>query len=255
LFLAAALAGLVSPRDPEALDVANRFAPPGTAGFLLGSDELGRDLLSRLLYAGRISLFVGFTAMAITVVLGSFAGVVSTQFGGAVDALIMRFTDVMMSFPTVFLLLVLASFVGSTAFTIALIIGVTAWMTVARIIHAQTLSLREQDFVLAARMIGASDWRIILQHLLPNTVGAIIVAATFNVADAILAESYISYLGYGIQPPVASWGNMLNNAQQYFDTTPWLAIFPGLIIGLTVTGFNFVGDGLRDAVDPRQRIG
>jgi peptide/nickel transport system permease protein len=128
-------------------------------------------------------------------------------------------------------------------------------MTVARIIHAQTLSLREQDFVLAARMIGASDWRIILQHLLPNTVGAIIVAATFNVADAILAESYISYLGYGIQPPVASWGNMLNNAQQYFDTTPWLAIFPGLIIGLTVTGFNFVGDGLRDAVDPRQRIG
>ncbi len=254
LVLAGALASVVSPHDPDGVDMAHRFEPPNSAGFLLGTDELGRDLVSRLLHAGQISLFVGFSAMAVTIAVGALAGAVAAHFGGAVGITVMRFTDVVMSFPTVFLLLVLASFAGSTVFSIALIIGLTAWMQLARIVHAQALSLKAQDYVLAANALGASDWRIIFRHLLPNTVGSIVVAGTFNVANAILAESYISYLGYGIQPPTASWGSMLNNAQSYFDTAAWLAIFPGLFIAVTVTSFNFVGDGLRDALDPRMRL-
>jgi peptide/nickel transport system permease protein len=254
LLFASALASIVSPFDPNGVDMAHRFEPPNSPGFLLGTDELGRDLLSRLLHAGQISLFVGFSAMAVTVIVGALLGSVAAYFGGSVDIALMRFTDVMMSFPTVFLLLVLASFAGSTVFSITLIIGLTAWMQIARIVHAQSLSLKAQDYVLAARATGASDWRIILQHLLPNTMGSIVVAGTFNVANAILAESYISYLGYGIQPPTASWGSMLNNAQSYFNTAFWLAVFPGVFIAVTVTSFNFLGDGLRDALDPRTRL-
>lgn len=253
LILSSILAPAITPHDPSVLDLKKRFAPPGAQGFLLGSDELGRDLLSRLLYAGRISLFIGFAAMAITVVVGAPAGLIAAYFGGTIDTLTMRFTDVVMSFPTLFLLLVLASFIGSTITSIALIVGLTAWMYNARIVYSQTLSLKEQDFVLAARAIGASDWRIILRHLMPNTVGLVVVAAAFNIVNAILAESYISYLGYGIQPPTASWGSMLNNAQSYFNTAPWLAIIPGLAITVTVTSFAFLGNGLRDALDPWQR--
>lgn len=254
LVTACALADFLAPRDPSAIFVPDRFAPPLTIGYPLGSDELGRDVLSRLLHAGRISLFVGLSAMLVTVVVGSLVGVTASYFGGKMDLLLMRFTDIMMSFPSLFLLLVMASFLGSTVLSIALIIGVTSWMQICRIVYGQAKSLREQDFVLAARSVGASNWRIILRHLLPNTVGSIVVAGTFNVANAIMYESYISYLGYGIQPPTASWGNMLNNSQSYFDTAAWLAIWPGLVITLTVGAFNFLGDGLRDALDPRLRI-
>jgi peptide/nickel transport system permease protein len=224
-----------------------------TNGFVLGGDELGRDLVSRLLFAGRISLLVGFAAMAVTVIVGTLVGLISGFYGGRVDAFLMRFTDALLAFPTVFLLLVLAAFVGASLLSITLIIGMTSWMELARILRNQTLSLREQEFVQAARALGASNPWLISRHLLPNSLGPIMVAATLNVANAVLAESYISYLGYGIQPPEASWGNMLNNAQSYFTEAPWIALFPGLLITLTVASFNFLGDGLRDALDPRTK--
>jgi peptide/nickel transport system permease protein len=245
------LASQLAPYDPATFTLRDRFQAPLQRGHMLGTDEMGRDMVSRLLYAGRISLVVGMVAMLVTVLIGSIVGSISGYYGGLVDSLLMRFTDTMLAFPTVFLLLALAAFIRPTVLSIALIIGVTAWMEVARIVRGQVLSLKRQDFVTATRSVGVRDARIIFRHLLPNTMSSILVAATLNVANAVLMESYISYLGYGIQPPVASWGNMLNNAQAYFDTAPWLAILPGLMITLTVMGFNFVGDGLRDALDPR----
>ncbi len=253
LLLSAVLAPVLAPRDPLQIDILAKFAPPLARGLLLGGDEIGRDLLSRLLYAGRISLLVGFAAMAVTVTVGTVVGLLSGFYGGRVDALLMRLTDALLCFPTVFLLLVLAAFVGASVGSVTLIIGLTAWMELARILRNQTLGLREADYVQAARALGAGNGRIIVRHLLPNSLAPIMVAATLNVANAVLAESYISYLGYGIQPPEASWGNMLNNAQSYVTDAPWIALFPGLLITLTVAGFNFIGDGLRDALDPRAR--
>jgi peptide/nickel transport system permease protein len=253
LILSALFAPLIAPRDPLQISILDKFAPPMTKGFLLGADEVGRDLVSRLLYAGRISLLVGFAAMAVTVLVGTLVGLTSGFYGGRVDAFLMRFTDALLSFPTVFLLLVLAAFVGASLLSITLIIGLTSWMELARILRNQALGLREQEFVQAGRAMGASNAWLIGRHMLPNTLGPIMVAATLNIANAVLAESYISYLGYGIQPPEASWGNMLNNAQSYFTDAPWIALFPGVLITLTVASFNFVGDGLRDALDPRTK--
>ncbi|MGH2353730.1 MAG: ABC transporter permease [Chloroflexota bacterium] len=255
LILSAVFAPVLAPRDPLAISILDKFASPMTDGFLLGGDELGRDLVSRLLYAGRISLLVGFAAMAVTVVAGTLVGLISGFYGGRVDAFLMRFTEALLTFPTVFLLLILAAFVGASLLSITLIIGLTSWMELARILRNQTLALREQEFVQAGRALGASNARLIARHLLPNSLGPIMVAATLNIANAVLAESYISYLGYGIQPPEASWGNMLNNAQSYFSDAPWIALFPGVLITLTVASFNFLGDGLRDAVDPRTKRG
>jgi peptide/nickel transport system permease protein len=253
LITLAILAPWIAPHDPLRISIFDKFAAPGTPGYLLGADEVGRDLLSRLLYAGRVSLLVGFAAMAVTVVVGTVVGLTSGFYGGWLDTLLMRITDALMCFPTIFLLLVLAAFLGSSIYTITLIIGFTAWMELARILRNQTLALRERDYIHAARALGASNARIISKHLLPNSLAPIVVAATLNIANAVLAESYISYLGYGIQPPEASWGNMLNNAQAYFTDAPWVAVFPGLVITLTVLGFNFIGDGLRDALDPNVR--
>lgn len=253
LVAAAFLAPWLPLRDPLRIGILDKFAAPGEKGYVLGADEVGRDMLSRLVWAGRISLLVGFAAMVVTVSVGTVVGLVAGFYGGWVDAVLMRFTDALLCFPTVFLLLVLAAFLGSSLVTITLIIGFTAWMELARILRNQTMALRERDFVQAAQALGATNKRIILQHLLPNSLAPILVAATLNVANAVLAESYISFLGYGIQPPEASWGNMLTKAQSYFGDAPWVALFPGIMITLTVTGFNFVGDGLRDALDPRSR--
>ena len=253
LISSALLAPWISPRDPLYADIQYRFTPPLQHGFLLGTDELGRDMLSRLLHAGRISLAVGFTAMLISILVGTTVGALAGYYGGWIDHLLMRITDVVLAFPSIFLILALSAFLAASVSSIVLIIGLTAWMEVARIVRGQFLSLREQDFILASQALGTPDYRIILYHLLPNSLGPILVAATLNVAQAVLLESYISYLGYGIQPPVASWGNMLNNAQSYFTSAPWVAILPGLMITLTVTCFNFMGDGLRDALDPRLR--
>ncbi len=253
LFLASALAPVLAPYDPNRVNPLERHQAPFSPSHLLGTDEVGRDVLSRLLYAGRVSLTVGFAAMIVTIVVGSLVGVVAAYYGGLVDTILMRLADVFLSFPTIYLLLVLAAFVRPSVLSITLIVGATAWMEVARIVRAQFLSIKAQDFVTAARALGASAPRIMLRELLPNGMAPIIVAATLNVANAILAESYISFLGYGIQPPQASWGIMLNNAQDFFTRAPWLAILPGVAITLAVLSFNFVGDGLRDALDPHQR--
>jgi peptide/nickel transport system permease protein len=255
LGLAALFAPALAPHDPVELDTSVRFFAPLThSAFPLGTDELGRDTLSRLLYGGQISLTVGVVAMATTVLTGALVGLVSGYYGGWVDTLLMRFVDMMLCFPQVFLLLVVAAFVTPTLISISLIIGLTSWMEVARIIRAEILHLKEQDFVQAARALGAGGVRIMTRELLPNIMAPLLVAATLKVAAAVLLESYISYLGYGVQPPLASWGNMLTNAQGYFDSEPWLAIFPGVMITITVMSFNFLGDGLRDALDPRLRM-
>ena len=255
LLLMALLANVISPHDPLALDTQRRFIPPlMDMNFVLGTDELGRDLLSRLFYGGRISLVVGVAAMFATIVTGLIIGLMSGFYGGKVDTVLMRFTDTMLCFPQVFLLLVLAAFITPTVISIALIIGLTSWMEVARIIRAQIQYVKEQDFVQASFALGASEARIMFKELLPNAIAPVLVSATLNVANAVLMESYISFLGYGIQPPLASWGNMLTNAQSYFDLAPWLAILPGAMITLTVMSFNFLGDGLRDALDPRLRM-
>ena len=252
LCAAALFAPVIAPHDPVELDTSLRFMAPFQRGtYPLGTDEIGRDTLSRLLFGGRVSLTVGLVAMLTTVLTGAAIGVVAGYLGGWVDALLMRFVDTMLCFPQVFLLLVIAAFVPPTLLSMSLIIGLTSWMEVSRIVRSEVQHLREQDFILAARALGASSGRIMFQELLPNTAAPILVAATLKVASAVLMESYISYLGYGVQPPLASWGNMLTNAQGYFDTVPWLAVLPGVLITLTVMGFNFLGDGLRDALDPR----
>lgn len=256
LLLASALfAPWVAPHDPTLLDTSMRFRTPFTDWTnILGTDELGRDTLSRLLHGGRVSLTVGLVAMTTTVLTGALIGIASGYLGGWLDTLLMRFVDTMLCFPQVFLLLVVAAFVPPTLLSISLVIGLTSWMEVSRIVRAEILHLKEQDFVAAARALGASRTRIMLRELLPNAAAPILVAATLKVASAVLMESYISYLGYGVQPPLASWGNMLTNAQGYLDTVPWLAILPGVAITLTVMGFNFLGDGLRDALDPKLRM-
>jgi peptide/nickel transport system permease protein len=255
LGIGAAFAPHLAPYDPDDIEITSRYAPPLSEGHLLGTDDLGRDVLSRLMYAGRISLSVGVAAMLVTLVVGFAIGAFAAYYGGWTDTVLMRLTDVMLCFPSVFLLLFVAAFVTPSLSSIALMIGLTCWMEIARIVRAQIMALKSADFIAAAQMVGAPAWRIVLRQILPNTLAPILVAATLNTANAILLESYISFLGYGIQPPEASWGNMLTNAQSDFQVDAWLAVFPGLAITLAVASFNFIGDGLRDALDPRVRDG
>ena len=254
LSLNSAVGPLLNPFDDLYIDVMHRFAPPFDDAHLLGTDQLGRDMLARLMMAGRVSLTVGFVAMIISTAIGTVVGAVAGYYGRFIGAALMRTVDAMLCFPAIFLLLTLATLVSPSLVTITLIISLTAWMEVARVVEAQIRSLRERDFAVAAEVMGASDAWTIFRELLPNAIAPIVVAATLIVARAILLESYVSFLGYGIQPPVASWGNMLNNAQQYLSTAPWLAVFPGAMITLAVTSFNFLGDGLRDALDPRMEL-
>lgn len=251
LVLACTVGPMLSPYGPLTIDLRHRFQPPFAGPHLLGSDQLGRDLLVRLLLAGRISLTVGFAAMALSTVVGVVVGLAAGFYGGWFGIALMRLVDAVLCFPSVFLLLTLAALVSPGVTTITLIVALTAWMQVARIVEGQVRALKERDFAVAAEAIGVSDAHMMLRELLPNIIAPIAVAATLTVAQAILLESYASYLGYGIQPPTPSWGNMLNNAQEYLTTAPWLAILPGFVITLAVTGFNFLGDGLRDALDPR----
>ncbi|MCR6498172.1 ABC transporter permease [Shinella sp. CPCC 101442] len=238
--------------DELHIDLRARFAPPLTGGHIFGTDPLGRDLAARLFHAGQISLFVGFCAMIISTVIGTTIGVVAGYYGRWVGAVLMRITDAFLSFPSVFLLLALAAFIKPSPVMITLIIAVTSWMELARIIEAEIKSLRDREFIQAARMLGLRGRWIMFRELLPNAMGPVIVAATLTIARAILLEAYISFLGYGIQPPLPSLGNMLNGAQQYLTSAPWLAIVPGIAITMAVTGFNFIGDGLRDALDTRK---
>ncbi len=220
----------------------------------LGTDANGRDVLVRAMYGGRLSLMVGVLAIALSLAIGVVVGAISGYYGGWVDALLMRFTEAVLSLPTFFLVLaVLAVFPGGAA--VAIVIGLTSWMALAKIVRGEFLRWKEIEFVEAAHVVGASDTRIIFLHILPQALPAVIVSATLGVAHAILTESAISYLGLGIQPPTPSWGNMLLEAQQYVWSNPWLAVYPGVLILLTVIFFNAIGDGLRDALDPRMGDG
>lgn len=242
---------MLLPYNDTYIDIRQRFAPPFSGSHILGTDPLGRDILARLLMAGRISLSVGFSAMAVSMAIGICVGVIAGFYQGVVGAALMRFVDAMLCFPSIFLLLAISALIEPSVPSIVLLIAMTSWMEVARVVEAQIRSLRTRDFAVAAVSMGASNTRIMFRELLPNAIAPIVVAATLNVAHAILAESYISFLGYGIQPPTPSWGNMLEGAQSYLTSAPWLAILPGAAITLAVTSFNFIGDGLRDALDPR----
>ncbi|WBL77049.1 ABC transporter permease [Bradyrhizobium xenonodulans] len=242
------------PYDDTYIDIMKRFAPPLSGAHILGTDELGRDVLARLMMGGRVSLSIGIVAMVLATAVGIAVGAFAGFYGGVIGAVLMRFVDAVLCFPTIFLLLTLAALTEPGLFTTTVLIAATAWMWVARVVEAQVRSLREREFAVAALAFGSSNLRIMFRELVPNAVAPIVVAATLNVAKAILLESYLSYLGYGIQPPAASLGNMLNNAQIYLTSAPWLAIAPGLVITLAVTSFNFLGDGLRDALDPRMNI-
>jgi peptide/nickel transport system permease protein len=249
MFALALLAPLVA-RDPGAIDIARRLQSP-TWAFPLGTDDLGRDVLARIFYGARISLLVGFVAVGISTLIGILLGALAGYYGRWIDALIMRFVDIMLCFPSFFLILAVIAFLEPSIWNIMIIIGLTSWMGVARLVRAEFLSLRERDFVLAARALGARDSRIIFRHILPNAMSPVLVSATLGVAGAILTESALSFLGIGVQPPTPSWGNMLITGKQTLGTAWWLSAFPGLAILITVLGYNLLGEGIRDALDPR----
>jgi len=244
-------------------DTSLKLQPPSTE-HIFGTDVIGRDIFARTIYGGQISLLIGISAAIVEVILGALIGSIAAYYGGWIDNLLMRFTEAMLNIPSLFLLIIGAHFFGNRlpsfnffgreltggVIMIILIIGATSWMYLARIVRANVLSLRERDYIAAARALGASDSRLIFTHLLPNTIAPLIVSATLGVANAILAEAYVSFLGLGVRGATATWGNMLDGAYRYLETAPWLWFFPGTMILLTVLGINFVGDGLRDALDP-----
>lgn len=250
LFLLSLLAPIISPWDPTTIDAYHVLLPPSAAHWM-GTDELGRDVLSRVIYGARISLKVGFVAVGIAITIGTVVGLLSGYYGGWVDAILMRFVDIMLCFPTFFLILAVIALLEPSIWYIMLIIGITGWMGVARLVRAEVLSIKERDYITAARSIGASNFRIIFRHILPNAAAPVFVAATLGVAGAILTESALSFLGIGVQPPTPSWGNILTSGKDYLEFAWWLSLFPGVAILVTVLAYNLLGEGIRDALDPR----
>jgi peptide/nickel transport system permease protein len=250
LLTLAAIFAFLSPYDPNKIVVQDRLKPPG-ASHLFGTDEYGRDYFTRALYGGRVSLAVGFLAMIIATTIGTAIGTISGYFGGKIDNALMRMVDILMSIPSFFLLLILNAYLKPGIENVILLIGLMSWMDIARIVRAETLSVKEREYVLYARVSGQSSFKIITKHIIPNISSTIIVAATLNIASAILMESSLSFLGLGIQQPDSSWGSMLNNAQGYIGEASHLAIFPGLLILLTVLSFNVLGDIFRVAFEPK----
>ncbi len=262
IFLAVAciVGPMISPYDIEKTSLRERYQTPSKE-HLFGTDDLGRDMLTRLLYGGRISLSIGILAIALAVLIGVIVGSLSGFYGGGIDNALMRFTDIMLSLPRLFLLILMTLILRGIDWpglqksggivAIILVIGVLSWMIIARLVRGAFLSLREKEFVEAARALGYTNRRIITRHILPNALSPVIVAATLGVAGAIITESGLSYLGFGVQPPTPTWGNMLRNAQdEMLRGNMWMAIFPGLMIFIAVLAINYVGDGLRDALDP-----
>jgi len=258
VLVTATILSFLSPYDPEKSSLKDKFQAP-SATHLLGTDALGRDMLTRILYGGRISLSVGGIAVAISLLIGVPIGALAGYYGGRVDAILMRITDAFLSLPSFLVLILLAAilrevdiplFKRSSVITISFVIGILSWMTFSRLVRAAFLTLREMDYVSASRALGASDSRIMLGHILPNGIGVVIVEATLQLGYAIIQEAGLSFLGFGIQQPTPSWGNLINTAQDHFIKYPWLAIFPGLMIFLTIISVNYIGDGLRDAFDP-----
>jgi peptide/nickel transport system permease protein len=249
-FLVSVLPGLFASHEPNRIDIVNILRPP-SAAHSIGTDDLGRDVLARMVHGARISLSVGFVAVGIAIAIGLIVGLLAGYYGGWIDAVLMRFVDMMLCIPTFFLILTVIAFLEPSIWNIMVVIGLTGWMGVARLVRAETLSLKERDFVAAARAQGAGDARIIFRHVLPNTLAPILVAATFGVSGAILTESVLSFLGIGVQPPTPSWGNILIAGKDNIEYAWWLSLFPGLAIFVTVLGYNLLGEGIRDAADPR----
>ena len=250
LFIVAFLAPLISLYDPAEINVKEILLPPSKA-HLLGTDELGRDVFSRMIWASRVSLKVGFIAVGIAVGIAIILGSLAGYYGGRVDNIIMRFVDIMLCFPTFFLILAVIAILEPSITNIMIVIGITGWPGIARLLRAEFLSLKEREFVAAARALGASDGRIIFKHILPNALAPVVVAVTLGVAGAILTESALSFLGIGVQPPTPSWGNILTSGKAYIDFAWWLSLFPGLAILITVLGYTLLGEGLKDALNPR----
>lgn len=254
LYVVTFLTPLIAPYDPTAQGdiVATRYLAPSFE-HPMGTDKFGRDIFSRVLYGARISLTIGFIAVGLGVVVGGAVGALAGYFGRWTDTVLMRFTDMMLSFPRLILLIVIIALFEPTIWLVVVVLGLTGWMSVARIVRGEVLSLREREFIQAAKVLGMSDTRIITRHIIPNTLAPVIVYATLGIGNTILVEAALSFLGLGVQPPTPSWGNMINDGRDALLTAWWISTFPGLAIVLTVTAFNLLGDGLRDALDPRLR--
>jgi peptide/nickel transport system permease protein len=253
LTVAAIFAPVLTRYEPVSIDLSASHQSPSSEHWL-GTDATGRDVFSRIIYAGRVSLLVGIAAVAINVAIGVALGAVAGYFGGVVDSVVMRFTDVILSFPSLIIIMTVVAALGASVLNIILVLGLLNWPAIARLLRGELLSLREREFILAAKAIGVPSGQVIVRHLLPNAVATVIVAATFGVANVILLEAGLSFLGLGVQPPTPSWGNMLNDAQSVtvLSSMPWLWIPAGAMIAITVLSINFIGDSLRDALDPRQ---
>ena len=252
MFLCAVLAPLISPHDPVEPDLKNILTGP-TWSHPFGTDTLGRDVFSRVIYGSRISLLVGFVSVGIATLIGIMIGAVSGYSGGIIDELIMRFVDLMMCFPTFFLILAVIALLEPSIWNIMIVIGLTNWMGIARLVRAEILSIKGKEYVLAAKAMGFPRRRIIFDHVLPNALSPVYVVATLGIGGAILTESALSFLGIGVQPPTPSWGNILTQAKDNIEVAWWLSLYPGLAIFLTVMGYNLLGEGLRDVFDPRRR--
>lgn len=250
IFVLAMLAPVIAPYDPNEINVKAILLGPSMQHWM-GTDGLGRDVLSRMLHGGRISLLVGLVAVGISTLIGIVLGAIAGFYRGWVDVLIMRLVDVMLSIPSFFLILAVIAFLTPSIINIMIVIGLTSWMGVTRLVRAEFLSLCEREYVMASRTLGARDYRLIFRHLLPNSLTPIIVSAVLGVAGAVLMESGLSFLGLGVQAPQASWGNILTDGKEYIQFAWWLSLFPGLAILITVLGYNLLGEGLRDALDPR----
>jgi peptide/nickel transport system permease protein len=250
LLLLSAAAPFITPYDPDHLDLYHVLMPPSPAHWF-GTDELGRDVFTRVVYGARISLKVGFVSMGIAICVGTVAGLVAGYYGGIIDSLLMRLVDVLLCFPTIMLILAVIALLEPSIWYIMVIIGLTGWMGVARLVRAEVLSIREREYIMAARALGASAPRIIFRHIFPNALSSVLVAGTLGVAGAILTESTLSYLGLGVQPPTPSWGNILTAGKEYLEFAWWLSLFPGLAIMVTVLSYYLLGEGIRDALDPR----
>jgi len=252
LVIMALAANWITPYNPNETNLRLRGAPPSME-HIFGNDDIGRDILSRIIYGSRVALMVGLFSTTIAVSIGVLVGALAGYFGGIVDAVLSRLIDTLMAFPILALLLTLSAVLGQSLRNVIIIVGITFWASYARVIRAEVLSLRERDYVLAARASGASDIRIIMQHIVPNAIGPVIILASLAIGGVIIFESALSFLGMGISRPTPSWGTMLSDGREHIRNYPHIAIAPGLAISITVLAFNLIGDGLRDALDPRER--
>lgn len=252
--LVAIFAPFIAPYDPTAINIKEIFQSPSPT-HIFGTDELGRDVFSRVVYGTRVSLFVGFVAVFISIAIGTVLGLISGYYGGIVDTIIMRFVDIMLCFPSFFLILAVIAFLSPSLTNVMVIIGLTSWMGVARLVRAETMSVKQRNFIIAAKVQGLKNTKILFKHILPNVASPILVTATLGVAGAILTESALSFLGLGVQPPTPSWGNILTSGKDNIMFAWWLSLYPGIAILVTVLGYNLLGEGLRDILDPKSKKG